>query len=137
MFASARSSPAFSIGGLTYDPVTETMAVPLSGWVCFHCGERCLTVHDARLHFGDDPGAKPACIIKGHFDGDLMKALRQLEAESIEEIARLQQELEQAEQDFFAERCKRERAVRDAEEQGYEKGLTDGRAEGVQDGPRN
>lgn len=52
-------------------PRTYTMEDP--AWVCFHCGERCTTVEQARLHFGSEPNCEPACRIPG---GDTMRLLR-------------------------------------------------------------
>ncbi|HEX5213296.1 MAG TPA: hypothetical protein VFW22_16345 [Pseudolabrys sp.] len=133
-FASSRSSPAFAIGGINYDPARHVHDVPPYGWRCFHCNEHFTTIRDARLHFGADPDAAPACLIKGRFDGNLVLALRDLERTAIEEIAGLRRELDEAEGDYLGEIGKRERAVREAEEQGYAKGLADGRAERVQNG---
>jgi len=41
----------------------ETYTAPKNGWVCFHCGERFLTVGGARLHFGETPVATPKCSV--------------------------------------------------------------------------
>lgn len=41
----------------------ETYPYPENGpgWVCFHCGQRFLTVRGARLHFGLTPKTTPMC----------------------------------------------------------------------------
>jgi hypothetical protein len=41
----------------------ETYITPKTGWLCFHCGERFLTVGGARLHFGETPVATPKCSV--------------------------------------------------------------------------
>ena len=33
------------------------------GWRCFHCDEHCDDWKSARLHFGERPANKPACLI--------------------------------------------------------------------------
>lgn len=45
------------------DPDGDTYPMPSDGWVCFHCGLRCLTVKSARIHFGETPDTKPMCIL--------------------------------------------------------------------------
>ena len=52
-----------------------TYKQPATGWVCFHCGERFITVNAARDHFGATPLSTTACIlgVKG-----IQKALRAL-----------------------------------------------------------
>ena len=42
----------------------DTYLAPEDGWVCFHCGERFMNEHNARLHFGPMPDAEPGCVMK-------------------------------------------------------------------------
>ena len=51
------------------------------GWRCFHCDETFATEHAARLHFGADESASPACQIKGS-EGGLLEALRHAEKDA-------------------------------------------------------
>lgn len=45
------------------DPGDDTYPMPSDGWVCFHCGLRCLTPKSARIHFGETPVSKPKCLL--------------------------------------------------------------------------
>lgn len=57
-----RSSPSFAVGGVNYDPVTETFWPPPWGWSCFHCNAHFTNPVQARWHFGARPTAKPKCF---------------------------------------------------------------------------
>ena len=40
-----------------------TYKQPTTGWLCFHCGERFMSVNAARDHFGVTPASTTACIL--------------------------------------------------------------------------
>jgi hypothetical protein len=58
---SYRSSPSYSVGGISYDPETQSFLIPPWGWRCFHCNEHFDSVNAARRHFGPTPVDTPAC----------------------------------------------------------------------------
>lgn len=94
-------------------------------WRCFHCDEVFTRPADAHLHFGSDDGARPACQIKSH-EGHLVRYIRQLEDRLITYMNDAHPQLQAImtlEGDFA-------RAVRDAEEKGYERGVRDMKALG-------
>ena len=53
-----------------------TYKQPVTGWVCFHCGERFITVNAARDHFGVTPASTTACILGGKGIQEALRALR-------------------------------------------------------------
>ena len=62
--------------------MTEQLGVypkPEHGWTCFHCGETFTTVGSAGDHFGADPSAPPACMIKVGEERGLVMYIRRLE----------------------------------------------------------
>jgi hypothetical protein len=65
---SRRTSPAFAVGGLGYEPESGVRSdygvtfTPYGGWACYHCGERFTHWLDAERHFGKTPKELPACI---------------------------------------------------------------------------
>jgi hypothetical protein len=73
---------------------------PPYGWTCFHCGETFKLPGLAKDHFGADPLAEAACLIKAGHERNLVAAIREAE----EQLAR----------------------YRDEEERGYEKGMRNG-----------
>lgn len=104
----------------------DTYTTPKHGWTCFHCGETFTTVGAARDHFGADPLAEPGCRIKAGAERGLLMALRRVEAElyeyRIDAIEALRTTIRNAERISLD----RHLLVRDAEEDGYAKGLEDG-----------
>lgn len=42
----------------------EVYLPPKHGWTCFHCGETFHVEAQARGHFGTDPMAEPACLVR-------------------------------------------------------------------------
>jgi hypothetical protein len=102
---------------LTKDPV-DTYPAPAHGWTCFHCGEHFPSTlkgeRDARLHFGETPAHDPACQID-------VRAYRLMEENSRRHFAE-DTELHRALQ---AKDAEMRTAVRQAEEQGYARGLED------------
>jgi len=64
---SRRSSPAFHVGPLAWepspeDPTTGFNSVPPGGWRCFHCGDVFYRADHARRHFGVTPAEIPSCL---------------------------------------------------------------------------
>ena len=68
---------------------TLTYKMPVDGWVCFHCGERLMTIGAAEQHFGHTPQATPACLVKLCTEKCLVMELRKAEKQCID----LQEEL--------------------------------------------
>lgn len=110
----------------------KTYYRPEHGWTCFHCGETFTSVGSARDHFGATPEAEPGCMIRVQYGEErgLLMALREAE----QELARLRSEDRDAEQ-FYRLNAEHTRALREAEERGYERGLRDGRAEASTEPP--
>lgn len=100
------------------------------GWTCFHCGDSFIDFAVARLHFGPDETTTPACKIKGA-EGGLLKALRDAERQADEHLHMMHNESTEAAKAYHALRCRSEQSIRAAEELGYERGLRDGRALGL------
>lgn len=113
----------------------NTYPTPEHGWTCFHCGEHFPGTfagsRAAREHFGWEPTAVAACIIKGSEDKGLLRKLRGLEHANtlLEEDARRARSEDESEASKTYHRLTGEHAValRRAEEEGYAKGLRDGR----------
>lgn len=104
----------------------DTYLMPEHGWTCFHCGETFRTPGMAREHFGADPLAIPGCMIKLGDERRLLGALRDAEAE----LARYRAEDSETERRMAAMQCDHGRALRDAEESGYAKGIVAARRQG-------
>jgi len=106
----------------------DTFPFPKHGITCFHCGETFTTPGGAKNHFGFEPSADPACRIKLGAERGLVMALRKAEAE----IAHLQGLLEaescEAYRLLASTHSRHREQIMDAEELGYARGLTDGRA---------
>ena len=98
---------------------------PPQGWTCFHCGETLTTFGAARDHFGADPLCDPACRVKAGEERGLVMALRRAEAE----LARYRAEDSDADRQFYKMRAEHVVALRQAEEDGYNKGVRDALAE--------
>jgi hypothetical protein len=104
----------------TTKKMTDTYPMPAHGWTCFFCGETFKTPGAARDHFGAEPLADAACRIKVGEERGLVMALRRAE----EELARYHAEDSDADRAMFAMRADHTRALRQAEEKGYERGLS-------------
>ena len=83
-------------------------------WRCFHCDEVFTDRASAAAHFGPSIWSDPACTV------DASK-LRELEAE----LARYREEDTDLHRALHAKDCKMTRAVQEAEEAGYARGLRD------------
>jgi hypothetical protein len=92
------------------------------GWTCFHCGETFHSEARARDHFGADPQAEPACIIKAELG--LVVALREAE----DQLARYRDEDSDKDRELARMAGDHATALRREEEQGYSRGLRDERA---------
>lgn len=101
----------------------DTYPVPEHGWTCFHCCESFTTPGDARDHFGGEPGGLTGCEIKAGEERGLLMALRKAE----DELARYRAEDSDKDREFHGMRADHARALIRAEQEGYDKGLRDGR----------
>lgn len=109
------------------DLIERLPDVEREGWRCFHCGGHFTDESAARLHFGREEGATPACIIKGA-DGGLLRALRDAEQQADEAVQMMHNESTDAAKAYHRQRCRHTQALIAAEEAGYERGLADGRS---------
>jgi hypothetical protein len=94
-------------------------------WRCFHCDEVFISFRCAREHFGADEGALTGCQIKSH-EGHILVALRRAE----DDLARLRAEDSDLMRAIYSLEADKARAVREAEERGYAKGVADMQAQG-------
>lgn len=92
-------------------------------WTCFFCGETFTAPGSARDHFGADPLVYAACQIKAGEERGLVMALRRTE----EELARYRAEDSDKDREIQCMIADHAVALRHAEEDGYTKGLRDGR----------
>ena len=101
------------------------VAVEVTQWRCFHCGDVFTDPARARQHFGRTEDSTPACVIKGA-DGGLLKALRDAEEQADDAIQAMHAESTDAAKAYNRQRRRHTQALIAAEESGYEKGLRDG-----------
>lgn len=121
----------------------ETYPAPEHGWVCFHCGDHFPGTHDgarqAREHFGDHVFATPACQIWGNSKSwrsayrMLIRHLRTVERELRDLHRRVADEDTDKDREIAALIGRQATISLEAEEDGYAKGLRDGRAETICD----
>jgi hypothetical protein len=97
---------------------------PEHGWTCFFCGETFKTPGLARAHFGGDPLSMAGCQIKAGEERMLLGALR--EAEKLLDDYR--RECDPESKRYYEMQADHAAALRREEEEGYERGLADGRA---------
>jgi len=102
---------------------SNSYPIPKHGWTCFFCGETFTTPGSAQDHFGSEPYAEVACKIKAGEERGLIMELRKVEAE----LARYRNEDSDKDREFYKMKVDHSIALRKAEEQGYERGLLDGR----------
>lgn len=96
-------------------------------WRCFHCGEGFTTAqreHAAR-HFGTDLSDTPVCLMRVPGEHSLLNALRKQE----EELRRHRSEDTDLIRAMYEMQGAHARALRHAEEEGYNKGVRDMRKE--------
>lgn len=91
-------------------------------WRCFHCDEVFRSARAAAEHFGADLLATAACQIKAH-EGHLVTYIRRLEAD----LARCRAEDSDVMRSIMTLECEHGPALRRSEEEGYARGLRDGR----------
>lgn len=103
--------------------------IPPHGWTCFHCGDTFTTPGAARDHFGFDPSSDPACRIKVGEERGLVMELRRVEAKYVKLLEDTCDEGGKVAQEFYGLGAKHQCELRRAEEEGYRKGLRDGRKE--------
>lgn len=89
-------------------------------WRCFHCGEVFRRFHLAAEHFGHEEGAQPACRLKAH-EGHLVHYIRSLE----DQLARYRAEDSDVLRSIYTLEAEHQRALRQAEEEGYNRGVND------------
>lgn len=95
-------------------------------WRCFFCDEVFTSFKHAAEHFGVDDACEadvPACKLTAH-EGHLVTYIRKLE----KEVRRYMSEDSDVLRSIQALEADHRTALRRAEEQGYEKGVRDGRA---------
>ena len=110
--------------GKMSDAEPDTFPWPEHGFTCFHCGETFtndIGINAARHHFGA-PEATPACILKG--ERALIVHIRDLE----EQLARYRAEDSDTDRAMHRMSADHARALVDAEEAGYSRGVRDCRA---------
>jgi hypothetical protein len=100
-------------------------------WRCFQCDEVFTEERCARLHFGREEGATPACALKGA-DGGLLKALRDAEEQADDAIQMMHAESTDAAKAYHSQRCRHTQALISAEEAGYERGMDDMREQNAE-----
>lgn len=95
-------------------------------WRCFHCGDTFTKAQEkhARKHFGRDEGEQPVCLIRSAGEDALLSALRNAQ----DQLERYRLEDSDLMRAMWALRSDHARRVRQAEEEGYAKGLRDVRA---------
>lgn len=115
VLAALASSPQLSgnTGELTSEPKAEGRA-----WRCFQCDDVFNTEADAALHFGKFDDCVPACKIGA-------ERFRAMEAE----LHGYRTESDAASKTFYSLGADHQTALRKAEQEGYDKGLADGRVQ--------
>ena len=86
-------------------------------WRCFHCDEEFADTDAAAEHFGRFEDCAPICKVGAD-------RFRQME----DELASWRSESDTASKEFYGLGAKHSTALREAEQQGYDRGLADGRA---------
>ena len=100
-------------------------------WRCFHCGETFTKAQErwAREHFGATEDETPVCLIRGAGESALLTALRNAQMER----DRLRYEACAEDSDMWRSihsmAADHRQALICAEEEGYAKGLADGRTQ--------
>lgn len=98
-------------------------------WRCFHCGDGFTKAQErwAREHFGATELETPVCLIRTAGEGALLTALRNAQ----DELDRYHAEDTDLIRAMYAMRSDHAQALIREEERGYNKGVTDARAEGL------
>lgn len=93
-------------------------------WRCFHCAEVFTSFKWAREHFGEDQGDMPACQLKS-YEGHLVTYIRKLE----DDLAMYRAEDSDVMRSIMSLEADHRQALIRAEEDGYNKGVRDMRAQ--------
>lgn len=91
-------------------------------WRCFHCDAVFTRRKDAAEHFGADQTETPACCLRDH-EHHLVHYIRRLE----QDLARYREDDSDVMRAIYVLEAELPGKLRSAEEQGYERGLRDGR----------
>lgn len=96
-------------------------------WRCFHCGDTFTKAQErwAREHFGCDQGDLPVCQMRLPGEHHLLTALRKAQ----DELTRYRAEDHDLMRAIYAMQADHAQALRNEEERGYAKGVSDARAE--------
>ena len=94
----------------------------MTEWRCFHCNEAFTSPEEAADHFGESSFDTPACRIAAN-EGGLVALVRKQEAE----LDRYRQEDTVLIREVYGLSAKHAVELRRAEEEGYARGLADGR----------
>ncbi|QRY97125.1 hypothetical protein JT366_09450 [Sphingomonas paucimobilis] len=94
-------------------------------WRCYHCDETFNDARCARLHFGRDEDSLPACRIKAGAEQGLLGALRDAEYAAADARHAIADESTDAAKAYYAQASRHDRALKAAEEAGYERGIAD------------
>ena len=103
---------------------TDTFNVPEHGFTCFHCGDTFHTVKSAREHFGNDINDEPGCVLK-LMGGD--KGLLGLVRLQYAKLDQYRMEDQPIMRELYSLGAKHSRELIEAEQKGYDRGLSDGR----------
>lgn len=100
--------------------------IPEHGWTCFHCWEHFPPTFEGQRnalhHFGPTPDATPGCIEK--LTAPERQLLSRIRAYQDDDRRRCEEDTE-LHRALAAKSAEMSRAVREAEERGYAKGLED------------
>ncbi len=92
-------------------------------WRCFHCDALFTRAVDATEHFGAPQDDTPACCLRDH-EHHLVQYIRRLE----QDLARYRADDSDVMRSIMTLEANHQVALRQAEEEGYAKGLRDGQA---------
>lgn len=101
-------------------------------WRCFHCDEVFTNKDCAAEHFGRDESREAACQIKAGAERSMVKALRTAEDAAAKAWDAVHSESTDAAQAYHAQASRHRAQLQATEELGYERGLLDGIAEGLE-----
>lgn len=107
--------------------IDEPAPAEVPRWTCFHCGETFTDVAAARTHFGAREDAQPGCLERVRLGAErgLLESLRAAEDECQRAWAAVHEETTDAHRAVYAMQSRHAKALQNAEEAGYERGLAD------------
>lgn len=104
----------------------DTHTAPEHGWTCFHCGETFMDEGQARIHFGEDQGATPGCLMRLQpGEHGMLRKMRAMEKELHTVTFQLFEQDSETDRYLANIQAAHASAVTKAEETGYAKGLRD------------